>query len=90
MGVMKVGGWVWFIAGIIFWEFLRTGLLLSILGGLIGAVERVAVFLGAVGTAGLVVITALVFWFVTRMVSENRRARFDMDRIWNSRKQYRK
>ena len=86
---VRIGGWVWFLAGIIFGELLRNGLALAILQGLIGAMGQIAVFVGAVGTLGLVVIATLAVWWITRMWTENARARYDMDKTWNNRKDYR-
>ena len=72
-----------------FGELLRNGLALAILQGLIGAMGQIAVFVGAVGTLGLVVIATLAVWWITRMWTENARARHDMGKTWNSRKDYR-
>lgn len=86
---MRVGGWIWFLAGIISWELLQNGALLAVLQSLIGAVRQIAVYLGAVGTISIVAITAVVFAMVARTVTENARARFDMEQTWDRRKNYR-
>lgn len=86
---MRVGGLAWFVVGVLvgaLWRWEHLGVVFRFVVTVVtGAVS----FLGAVGTAALLLITALAFWGLTRTWTERARAQFDMDRTWRQRRNYR-
>lgn len=78
-----------FISGIAFCVILQRSWLDDILEFIVTVLTGVVAYLGLVGCVVLLLFTALFFWWVTRTWTENARAKFDMDRTWNQRRNYR-
>lgn len=86
---MRIGGLAWYIAGFVSCLIVMNDGIAPVLHFVVAVLSGAVAFLGAVGTLGLVVITAFAFWWITRTWTENARAKFDMDRTRRQRRNYR-
>lgn len=93
---MRGGGLVWFLAGALTVVVLQQEWLGPLLHGIITALSRIVTFLSALGAGGafgigaLLALTAVVFILISRKWAEDARAKYDMEKTWRGRQDYRK
>lgn len=86
---MKSSGLIWYFAGVVSTLLVLNDWVLPTLSFVVDAIANAAEFLGGVGTGILLAITAVAFMMLSRNWAENKRAKWDMNRTWNQRKDYR-